>query len=138
MLLKLDKKLLEAHWEEGGRKPSKWCDYYLDYNVGRPSVLLETANAWAYLTWVLTLPIMIPLLIIGFMSMCVVKLFEWCLDKGWCDQRTNPVICVNSTLFNKGAIRSDEIPLDKEDQLDQLVNCLKSPTKTTIESGEMK
>lgn len=132
-MVKLDKHRLGKLWVNGGRTPHKWCNYHLDTNIDGKYYLIERANKKAWLLWLLLLPIQLITLVVLLVATGVLKLAEMVVDGGWSEVSINPIICVNSTIFNKGAIRKDEVA-DTQEDLGKMVSCIK--TKNVIKDKQ--
>ena len=104
--IKLNRVKLEAKWKSGGRKTSKWCNYYLN-EVGGNSYLIEKANWKSYAVFILTLPLLlITLVVIGLYK--VLGFFV-----GFLDMSITPLASSYLTLtegfYRRDVVRSEQL-----------------------------
>ena len=102
--IKLDKTKLEESWSNGGRKPSKWCSYYLEQR-GDHKYLVETANLYSWLFVILLSPVILPLLLLITIIVYAHKFLEFVINK--LNFTIKPLNSVFMTIFTKDKVRSD-------------------------------
>ena len=102
--IKLDKTKLEESWSNGGRKPNKWCSYYLEQRADH-KYLVETANLYSWLFVILLSPVILPLLLLITVVVYTHKFLEFIINK--LNFTIKPLNSVVMTIFTKDKVRSD-------------------------------
>lgn len=106
VIKKLDKCLLNDKWSNGGRKTSKWCNYYLSEKDGM-YYLVEKANFKAYFISILLSPVILLLVFL----MLIYKALEMVITV--IDLNATPVSEAYLSLFTKDKVRTDLIKKDE-------------------------
>ena len=102
--IKLYKTKLEESWSNGGRKPSKWCSYYLEQR-GNNKYLVERANLKAWLFVILLSPLLIPLLLLVVIISFAHQALTWIADNITFTVKPLSVVCLS--VFTRDKVRSD-------------------------------
>lgn len=102
VIKKLDKGMLETKWVNGGRKTSKWCNYYI-VKEGDSYYLVEKANMLSYVVCVILAPVIAILLSL----VLIYKVVEVIVSA--VDLSRTPLANVYLTLFTKDKVRTDLI-----------------------------
>lgn len=102
VIKKLDKGMLEIKWANGGRKTSKWCNYYIT-KEGESYYLVEKANMLSYVVCVILAPVIAILLSL----VLIYKVVEVIVSA--VDLSRTPLANVYLTLFTKDKVRTDLI-----------------------------
>ena len=100
-------------WVDGGRKTSFWCNYYLIKYEDRTE-LVEKANMYAHLVFLLLLPITLFLFIIALLY----KTLEFIIERTQIN--IEPLTKSFKTLFSKEKVRTDLI---YKDGIQRLEDC---------------
>lgn len=102
VIKKLDKDVLNIKWVNGGRKTSKWCNYYIT-KEDESYYLVEKANTFSYVVCVFLAPVIAVLL---FLTL-ICKVVE--VITNTVDLSSTPLANVYLTLFTKDKVRTDLI-----------------------------
>lgn len=102
VIKKLDKDILNIKWANGGRKTSKWCNYYV-VKEGDSYYLVEKANILSYVVCVILAPVIAILLSL----VLIYKVVEVIVSA--VDLSRTPLANVYLTLFTKDKVRTDLI-----------------------------
>ena len=109
--IKLNKQKLESLWVNGGRVTSVWCNYYLVKYEDHVE-LVEKANIYAHLVFILLLPITSLLFVLALLY----KALEFILE------HTQPNVAPLSksfmTLLSKDKVRTDCVHQNKIQRLE--------------------
>ena len=109
--IKLNKQKLESLWVNGGRVTSVWCNYYL-VKYEDHAELVEKANIYAHLVFLLFLPITLFLFIIALLY----KTLEFIIELT--QLNIEPVTKSFMTLFSKEKARTDWVYLNEVQRLE--------------------
>ena len=109
--IKLNKQKLESLWVNGGRKTSFWCNYYL-VKYEDHAELVEKANIYAHLVFVLLLPIVSFLFVLALLY----KALEFILEHA--QPNVKPLSKSFMTLFSKEKVRTDWVYLNEVQRLE--------------------
>ena len=114
--IKLDKTKLEESWSNGGRKPSKWCSYYLEQRDNN-KYLVERANLQAWLFVILLSPLLIPLLLLVVIISFAHQAITWLADNTTFTIKPLSAVCLS--VFTRDKVRSDWL---KDSEYKELLN----------------
>ena len=109
--VKLNKQKLESLWVNGGRATSVWCNYYLVKYEDHAEVV-EKANIYAHLVFMLFLPITLFLFLIALLY----KALEFVLEHA--QPNIAPLSKSFMTLFSKDKVRTDWVYLNEVQRLE--------------------
>lgn len=102
VIKKLNKDMLNIKWANGGRKTSKWCNYYIT-KEGESYYLVEKANMLSYVVCATLAPVIVILLFL----VLIYKVVEVIVSV--VDLSRTPLANVYLTLFTTDKVRTDLI-----------------------------
>lgn len=115
VIKKLNKDMLNIEWANGGRKTSKWCNYYIT-KEGESYYLVEKANILSYIVCTALAPVIAILLFL----VLIYKLVEVIVSA--VDLSRTPLANVYLTLFTKDKVRTDLIRQKELALFDDTIN----------------